>query len=121
MRAEPIKKELQAKAKELGVDKIVLEFSGGSDEGHLYVQADHGWEANWNTQEELEEHRKKIHKLESDVYEWADDAYEYSGAGDGTPYGDNITYNFAEGKVTTQEWYTVEKTEEECHDTLETR
>jgi hypothetical protein len=46
--------------------------------------------------------------------------YEYSGAGDGTDYGDNITYNLVEGKVTTQEWCHVEQLGEAYNDTLET-
>tara|TARA_Y100000310_G_scaffold323856_1_gene384873 strand:- start:114 stop:479 length:366 start_codon:yes stop_codon:yes gene_type:complete len=121
MDAKPLKKELYEKAIELGVDCVSLEFSGGSDEGYLYVQADHGWEANWNTQEELKEHRKKVHMFESDVEEWAWTVYEYSGAGDGTSYGDTITYDLNNQTMSSQEWYHAVQKGEEYHDTLVTR
>lgn len=115
MNIEPLKKELYEKAKELGVDKITLEFSGGSDEGYLYVYADR------NTEEEELAHRKKIRKLESDIDEWVWTVYEYSGAGDGTSYGDTITYDLKNGKMSTQEWAHVVEKGEELDDTLVTR
>ena len=115
MRAEPLKKELYNEAKEIGITSIHLDFSGGSDEGHLYVYAKHP-----DMNQAVEEVRLQIHKLEGALEEWAWEVYEYSGAGDGTDYGDNITYNLAEGKVTTQEWASVAQMGEEDHDTLQT-
>ena len=43
MKAQPLKKEIYNKAKELGVDKITLKFSGGNDEGYLDVELEPDW------------------------------------------------------------------------------
>ena len=91
MRAEPLKKEIYNKAKELGIKKIILRFSGGSDEGNLDVDMTPDWNQD----------------LASDIEDWAWDAYSYSGAGDGSDYGDNIEYDLVKGKVSTSEWYTT--------------
>ena len=116
MRAEPLKKELYNEAKELGVTSIHLDFSGGSDEGHLYVYAKHP-----DMNQAVEEVRLQIRKLEGALEEWAWEVYEYSGAGDGTDYGDNIVYDLKNGKVTTQEWGMEIQRGEEYNDALETR
>ena len=44
--------------------------------------------------------------LKQEIEEWAWEAYSYSGAGDGSDYGDDITYNLVENTVETQEWFT---------------
>jgi hypothetical protein len=90
MRAEPLKKEIYNKAKELGIKKIILRFSGGSDEGNLDVDMMPDWNQD----------------LASDIEDWAWDVYSYSGAGDGSDYGDNIEYDLVKGKVSTSEWHT---------------
>jgi hypothetical protein len=83
-------KELLAKIEAAGINKIVLAFSGGHDEGHLDVSIDNGW----NDKGEL--------SLE--IHEWAIDAYEYHGAGQGIDYGDNYTYDFVRKTVSHDEW-----------------
>jgi len=101
MKIEPLNKQIYEKAKELGVEKIELRFEGGSDEGYLYVD---------------------IYPEESDkdglagiIEDWAWEVYDYSGAGDGNDYGDNITYNLKEGKATTSEWFmTRAEGDEDC-------
>jgi hypothetical protein len=90
MKAEPLPKAIYEKAKELGVDKIVLKFSGGNDEGNLYIET--------NTDN---------YHFERVIEEWAWESYDYSGAGDGTDYGDDIEYDLKNGKVSTSEWYHV--------------
>ncbi len=120
MNAKPLKKELYEKAKELGIDKITLEFSGGSDEGYLYVYTE-GRSVPRVTQPDDEVLRKKIRQLESDIDEWVWTVYEYSGAGDGTSYGDTITYDLKNEKMSTQEWAHVVEKGEELDDTLVTR
>jgi len=87
---EPLKKEIYNKAKELGIETIELRFSGGSDEGYLDV---------FTTPDNS--------ALESEIEEWAWEAYDYNGAGEGNDYGDNITYNIKEGKATSSEWFMV--------------
>lgn len=91
---QPLPKALADKAKELGITAISLEFSGGNDEGHLYVSI----APQWNTE------------FERQVEDWAWGVYDYNGAGDGTDYGDTVTYDLEKGVVEVQEWY-MERTE----------
>lgn len=101
MRAEPLKKELYTKAKELGIEKIILQFSGGSDEGNLNVDL----EPEWNQD------------FANAVEDWAWEVYSYSGAGDGSDYGDDIEYDLVNNKVSTSEWFTsVERGDEDADD-----
>jgi len=117
MDVQPLKKELYNEAKELGVTSIHLDFSGGSDEGNLYAYTKHS-AACYSAS--TEEQRLQIRKLEGALEEWAWEVYEYSGAGDGTDYGDNIVYDLKNGKVTTQEWGMEIQLGEEYNDALET-
>lgn len=98
MEAQPLSKSIYNKAKKLGVEKITLNFSGGSDEGHLYVET---------TPYDLSDDN-----FPSEIEDWAWEVYDYSGAGDGTDYGDNIVYDLKEGKVSTSEWFHVIKEED---------
>ena len=93
MDAEPLNKDIYNKAIELGVEKIHLNFSGGSDEGCLYVR--------------LEPWDGKMDDLEREIEEWAWNVYSYSGAGDGNDYGDDITYDLVNKRVEVSEWYTA--------------
>ena len=43
---------------------------------------------------------------------WAWEVYSYSGAGDGSDYGDDIVYDLVNKKVTTSEWFTEQRYEE---------
>ena len=90
MKAKPLNKEIYNKAKELGVEKIILQFSGGSDEGNLNIDLEPDWNQDFANQ----------------VEDWAWEVYSYSGAGEGNDYGDNIEYDLKAGKVSTSEWYT---------------
>ncbi len=101
MNAEPLSKVIYEKAKSLGYNQISLRFSGGNDEGYLYV--------------ELEPDIAQIDNYDfiKEIEDWAWKVYDYSGAGDGSDYGDTITYDLENGKVSTQEWYHVVKEEKE--------
>jgi hypothetical protein len=103
MKAEPLNKEIYNKAKELGVEYILLQFSGGSDEGHLYVDMGPDY----------------IQDLASEVEDWAWNVYDYSGAGDGSEYGDNIEYDLVKNKVKTNEWFYSRQEGESDEDSLE--
>jgi len=109
MQVEPLNKELFDRAKEAGVTKIVLHFSGGSDEGFLDIEL--------TGLDYSSEHKS----LWGDVENWVWDVYSYSGAGDGTSYGDDITYDLVAGKMHTQEWCHVIEHGDLHNDTLETR
>jgi hypothetical protein len=99
MNAQPLSKDIYNKAKELGIEKINLAFSGGSDEGNLRVEL-FPWE------------KGEDGSFSSEIEDWAWEVYSYSGAGDGNDYGDNITYDLVEGEVSTSEWYHIVKEED---------
>ncbi len=88
MQIEPLPKSIYERAIKIGVTAITLHFSGGSDEGFLDV--------------ELEGNSDNA--LANDIDTWAWEVYEYSGAGDGSDYGDDITYNLGTMKATHSEW-----------------
>lgn len=96
MTIEPLNKDIYNKAIKLGVEKIVLNFSGGSDEGYLDVNL-----IPWKRESDAH------NELSAEVENWAWGVYGYSGAGDGSDYGDDITYDLVNKKVTASEWYTA--------------
>jgi hypothetical protein len=103
MKAEPLKKEIYNKAKELGIENIILHFSGGSDEGYLDIEL----EPTYNQE------------FANEIEEWAWEVYSYSGAGEGSDYGDDIDYNLKTGKVSTSEWYSARQEGDCDNDDLE--
>ena len=123
----PLSTEIYNQALELGVTKIILQFEGGSDEGYCNVEAqrpdteiEKEWRAlSWVVRNEREKAQdpgycqfkkalQEIWDFESKVEDWAWDRYHYPGAGDGSRYGDDISYDLVKKKITTQEWYTPE-------------
>ena len=108
MTVQPLPRHLLERAKELGVEIIELDFNGGSDEGHLNVHV-----GKKLVQDEVFKPVETPHewlKFGQDIDEWAWSVYEYSGAGEGDDYGDDIVYDLIENKVTTHDWY-MERTE----------
>jgi hypothetical protein len=89
------------RAVELGVKSITLNFRGGNDEGYLDV-----FIVEKKDQKQLKpaERKEGIYGLEMEIQKWADDAYDYSGAGDGTEYGDDVTYDLENMKASTSSW-----------------
>jgi hypothetical protein len=94
MKIAPLKKQIYEKLKALNVDELVLHFSGGSDEGYLDVEL-----------------ISAENRLDGNVYreieDWAWEVYSYSGAGEGSSYGDDIVYDIKNKKVSHSEWYTT--------------
>lgn len=105
MKAEPLRKNIYNKAKEIGVEQIILRFSGGNDEGYLDIET-----LPWNVD---------IGDLYDEIDEWAWEVYDYNGAGDGNDYGDDITYDLKSGKVSTSEWFTARQEEDGGEESLE--
>jgi len=87
----PISKVIYEKAKSLGIETISLQFTGGNDEGALQVDVD-PYDSSYNFEKEIES--------------WAWEAYQYNGGGDGSDYGDDITYNLKDGTASSSHWYT---------------
>lgn len=100
MNAQPISKEILQKCIALEVTEFTLEFSGGSDEGNLYVAM---VPSRWDLRAD-DPKRPQLDTLAREIEDWAWDVYQYSGEGDGDSYGDNITYDIENMKVFTQEW-----------------
>lgn len=97
----PLPKKLYDKAKELGISSIELAFRGGNDQGNLYVQL---VESKTDDLVKIVRRKQQISTLETDIEIWAFDAYEYSGAGDGNEYGDDVTYNLETMKASVSSW-----------------
>tara|TARA_B100001778_G_C18595998_1_gene634708 strand:+ start:887 stop:1468 length:582 start_codon:yes stop_codon:yes gene_type:complete len=111
----PLPMKFMTRALTLGVSVIVLNWSGGSDEGHLYadLRNEDGKPIYGSTDE-------GIANLRSEIEEWGYDTMSYGGAGDGSSYGDIIRYNLKEGTVSTEAWWTEEIHGGEKSDTMET-
>ena len=97
MDIQPFSKELFELVKAAGIKSVELRFSGGSDQGYLDVN--------------IEPYESSTAELATKIEKWAWDVYHYSGAGDGSDYGDNITYNFETGKVEVESWYSEPQSE----------
>jgi hypothetical protein len=94
MEIKPLKKAIYDRAMELGVESIELNFSGGNDEGHLNITVN-------------PESLLGVAGLEGDIHNWVWQVYNYTGAGDGYEYGDNIVYDLREGKTSHTSWHTA--------------
>lgn len=99
MTAQPLNKEIYEKLTQAGVKQLILQFSGGNDEGYLNVDLQP--RVDWKNDTLVTERRK----LEGECEEWAWSVYGYSGAGDGTEFGDDIVYNLETKKVSSSEWF----------------
>jgi len=113
----PLPLRFMTRALSLGVSEIRLNWSGGSDEGHLNI------DLRDNEGQHLYfygEDNQDIRNLGEELDEWAWDTVSYGGAGDGNSYGDVIRYNLKEGTVSTETWWTEEIYGGESHDTMET-
>ena len=97
MTIEPLNKDIYNKALALGIEEIILSFSGGSDEGYLNVGVE-PWDSNKSAE---------CNELSAEIENWAWEVYSYSGAGDGSDYGDDITYDLKNKRVTSSEWFTA--------------
>lgn len=93
---QPLPRSIYDKAKAHGIKEITLLFRGGDDSGYLNVEFEVG-------DNEVED--GFFFRFQGEVEAWAWEVYEYSGAGEGVDYGDNITYDLVKNKVTTRSWF----------------
>jgi len=117
MTPQPLPMKFMTRALSLGASKIKLNFSGGSDEGHLNIDFMNSEGQYIYTYGEGNE---GLTDLEHEIDDWVWNTYHYNGAGDGRSYGDIICYNLKEGTVTTEVWWTEEIYGGEKGDTMET-
>ena len=94
---QPLPARIVARAKNLKIEIIKLNFSGGNDEGYLNVDVD--------SSQEMVVPNDFLNEVET----WAWDAYSYGGAGDGNDFGDDITYDLKAGTASCQDWYTARR------------
>lgn len=92
----PLTKTLRDACVDAGVKYFILRFEGGDDQGFLNVEL---YYKDGETVDSL--------TLTESIQDWAYDAYNYSGAGDGSPYGDNYTYNLVDNTVKHDSWRSV--------------
>ena len=93
MEIEPLSKKIFDKALSLGVTEIHLNFSGGNDEGYVNVHFG-GYSTEHNSE------------FAQEIEEWVWETYDYSGAGDGNDYGDDVIYDLVNKTATSDSWYT---------------
>ena len=107
MNIEPLSKKIYDTAVNLKVQIIKLHFSGGSDQGYLYVELDGMIEVPYNDE---------LSKFEQDIEKWALDVYSYNGAGEGIDYGDSIIYDLSNKLAHTEEWWYERQENETDHE-----
>lgn len=101
MNVPPLPKKFYDRAIVMEASEIHLQFSGGSDEGMLDVciialLEDH---------DKYKLREKDLFTLQDEIESWAWEVFDYSGAGDGTEFGDDIIYNLKEKTVETSGWH----------------
>ena len=113
----PLPLKFMTRALAANVELIIINWSGGSDEGHLDVNLR---DKNGEFISHWQEGRPLLRALLADIEEWCYNTMDYGGAGDGISYGDTIRYNLKEGTVSTEAWWTEEVHGGEGFDTMET-
>jgi hypothetical protein len=113
----PLPLKFMTRALAANVELIIINWSGGSDEGHLDVNLR---DKNGEFISHWQEGRPLLRALLADIEEWCYNTMDYGGAGDGSSYGDTIRYNLKEGTVSTEAWWTEEVHGGEGFDTMET-
>lgn len=103
LEVKPLSKTLADRAKALGVLSIEIRFSGGSDEGYCSVALN--TEDSSHSTYSYGEASSPLNVLAGEIEDWALEVYDYCGAGDGSDYGDDITYDFESNVVEVSEWY----------------
>jgi hypothetical protein len=103
MNIEPLPKKIFDKALSLGITEIHLNFSGGNDEGYVNVLMLAGYSTKHNSE------------FAQEIEEWVWETYDYSGAGDGSDYGDDVIYDLKNKKASASSWY-MARTEGDADD-----
>ena len=122
---QPLPRKLVEKAKEQGVVKIIVCWSGGNDEGDCEVNVEYAKERVKELERAgrdltpLQLRHKVHHELEQEFEEWAETAFDYSGDGDGDAYGDDLVYDLEKNTVQCSDWKMVRQEGDEVECPLE--
>ena len=103
----PIPKELFELCEEECISEVIICWEGGSDEGYVTVTAwKEGEEKNWYkaSQERNDVVKAVIEVIEKKFEDWADN-HRYSGAGEGSPYGHDLTIDILNKKMSCEQWW----------------
>lgn len=84
------------------VDRLTINLTGGDDEGILNIEFQP-----WPEGDLVGWHLERI------VTDWVYNNFEFSGAGDGTPYGTDYVYDLNKGTFTSQEWAMIVDSKDE--------
>jgi len=103
---KPLTRELLNYLKEHGVIKFTISYSGGSDEGYYYGDINEHDDILLDGKPHADLTKAAVQKAGEMIDRWADyPGGYYNGAGDGTDYGDDFTYDLEKGTVEHTEWY----------------
>lgn len=94
-------KSIYNKAIELKIGKIILHWSGGSDVGYLNISL---YGKDGVHPKNADNKSTEDYTFSDEIESWAEDAYDYSGAGDGTDYGDDVTYDIDKKTISISSW-----------------
>jgi hypothetical protein len=99
---QPLPRRFVATAKKLRVEQIALHFSGGNDESYLTVRC-HEKPRKLRKKKSayvaFPKRPAKVLEFEQEMETWAWDNYSYSGAGDGSDYGDTVVYDLVKNEA----------------------
>lgn len=108
--AKPLTKELVDYLKGLGIIAFRVHWEGGSDEGYYHgeiLEMDTVLLDNKPSEELTKVAEQQAREI---IAKWADyPGGYYNGAGDGTSYGDEYTYNLKDMTVSHDQWYHVQQ------------
>ena len=113
-----ISKDLKKLILEAGGTSFDVRWSGGSDEAYLDVEL-RCFDGSVHMLSEDHPGLQPLKVAQDLIFEAAEDGFDYSGAGDGSDYGDDYTYDLLANTITHQEWYMVQKDEEPTQSELE--
>lgn len=94
-------KSIYNKAIELNVGKIILHWSGGSDVGYLNISL---YGKDNSDPKNADNKSTSDYTFSDEIESWAENAYDYGGAGDGTDYGDDVTYDINKKTIAISSW-----------------
>lgn len=103
----PVPKELFELCKEECLCEVIISWVGGSDEGHVTVSAfkegeDNSWHKAMQMRNDVEQ--AAVQAIEDKFEEWAYE-HSYSGAGEGIPYGHDLTIDILNKTVKLDAWW----------------
>ena len=108
MSAPALTKQLLEDLFEASVVSFSVSLEGGSDEAYTEINLTHDPSCYRNRNEESSDAA-----IKAKIEDWILEALDYSGAGDGSDYGDDYEYDLENMKVSHEEWYMERRTKKD--------